>query len=300
MKEVFEIRKLFLVINSVLLAILVYIAAGFICSDDTVTRTIPRQICAAEPGKRVCVGEPLLPRECELIVQRNIFGSCESGSAGEKPAGSKKENPLSSLSAQLRLVATVAGDEQVACAVVGNLKSRIQDIYKTGDIVGGAQIERIDRNKLVLSYEEQREVLNLRISQEEPRPARKKEGRAAAESRKGVDCGNVVCSGERGVNQKVYVTNTGGMQTFLKKMKAAPYIVNGKGEGLCITGLDDLSMAGFFGFKDGDVIQKVNGQVLTDKQKAFQVLKKARSQSSLDFEVLRDKEELDLSFDINR
>jgi len=57
-------------------------------------------------------------------------------------------------------------------------------------------------------------------------------------------------------------------------------------------------MAGYFGFENGDVIQTINGQMLTDKQKAFQVLKKARSQSSLNFELLRNQHKMDLSFDL--
>ena len=81
-------------------------------------------------------------------------------------------------------------------------------------------------------------------------------------------------------------------------MKVAPYIINGQQEGLCITGLDDLSIARYFGFENGDVIQTINGQVLTDKKKAFQVLKKARSQSSLNFQLLRNDQKRDLSFEI--
>ncbi len=57
-------------------------------------------------------------------------------------------------------------------------------------------------------------------------------------------------------------------------------------------------MAGNFGFENGDVIQTINGQLLTNKRKAFQVLKKARSQSSLNFQLLRNKQKMDLSFEI--
>ena len=93
---------------------------------------------------------------------------------------------------------------------------------------------------------------------------------------------------------------TEGLETFLENMEVTPYIVNGKGEGLCITGLDDLNMSGNFGFENGDVIQTINGQMLTNKQQAFQVLKKAQSQSSLNFQLLRNQHKLDLSFEIKR
>jgi type II secretory pathway component PulC len=90
------------------------------------------------------------------------------------------------------------------------------------------------------------------------------------------------------------------MEAFLEKMEVIPYVEDGEEKGLCIAGLDNLNMAGYFGFENGDVIQTINGQILTSKQKAFQVLKKARSQSSLNFQLLRNQHKLDLSFEINR
>ena len=79
------------------------------------------------------------------------------------------------------------------------------------------------------------------------------------------------------------------MKAFLEKMEVTPYIEDGEEKGLCIAGLDDLNITGYFGFENGDVIQTINGQMLTGKQKAFQVLKKARSQSSLNFQLLRNQ-----------
>ncbi len=108
----------------------------------------------------------------------------------------------------------------------------------------------------------------------------------------------VVSPLERGIEGRAFVTQVPPIEVFLEKMEVAPYIINGQQEGLSITGLDDLSMAGYFGFKNGDVIQNVNGQVLTDKQKAFQVLMKARSQSSLNVQLLRNQTKKDLSFEI--
>ena len=103
---------------------------------------------------------------------------------------------------------------------------------------------------------------------------------------------------ERDMNKKACVAQAQGMEAFLEKIEAAPYVINGVEKGLRITGLDDLSPIGYFGFENDDVIQALNGQILNDKQKAFQVLKKARSQSSLHFQILRDQQKMDLSFRI--
>jgi hypothetical protein len=103
---------------------------------------------------------------------------------------------------------------------------------------------------------------------------------------------------EKDINQKTYIKQLRRIEAFLENLKIAPYIINGQQEGLSITGLDDSNLVGNFGFENGDVIQTVNGQILTNKQKAFQVLMKARSQSSLKFQLLRNKQKRDISFDI--
>jgi type II secretory pathway component PulC len=198
------------------------------------------------------------------------------------------------------LRATIAGDDQVAYAVIENLKSKVQDIYKTGDIIDVAQIERINRNKIVLLCGEQSEVLNLCISHGNLNPVEKNEEPVMAEKQNTAPYIKAISSAKQALNPKAYISKVQGMEAFLEKMEVNPYIENGEEKGLCITGLDDLSMVGYFGFENGDVIQTINGQMLTGKQKAFQVLKKARSQSSLNFQLLRNQHKLDLSFEIKR
>ncbi len=81
-----------------------------------------------------------------------------------------------------------------------------------------------------------------------------------------------------------------------RKATIEPYVKNDRIEGLRITGLDKIPMAELFGLQDGDVIRKVNGQQLTSKQKAFQVLMKARTQPKVDIELLRNGKSKGLSF----
>jgi len=242
----------------------------------------------------------LPPGNHRMIVERNIFGSLGLSTAKENLQRENKDDPISFIRTQFRLRATIAGDDQVTCAVIENLKSKAQGIYKTGDIIEGARIERIDRNKIILLCEEQSEVLNLCISHESLDPVEKNEEPVMAEKQNTAPYIKAISSAKQALNPKAYISKVQGMGAFLEKMEVNPYIENGEEKGLCITGLDDLSMVGYFGFENGDVIQSINGQMLTGKQKAFQVLKKARSQSSLNFQLLRNQHKLDLSFEIKR
>ena len=129
-------------------------------------------------------------------------------------------------------------------------------------------------------------------------PVDQNEEPVMAQRQNAVESVNVISPVERDINKKTYIRQVRKLETFLENLKVAAYIINGQQEGLSIMGLDDSNMAGNFGFKNGDVIQTVNGQVLTNKQKAFQVLKKARSQSSLNFQLLRNKQKIDISFEV--
>lgn len=299
MKGILEIRKLFWLINAVLIAILVYIIVGFIPGDYTGKSTFAKPIPIKEKVEITPCENPLLPGNYKIILERNIFGPSGLSPAKENPRREKNQAPISILKSQFRLCATVAGEDQVACAVIENLKSKMQDIYKTGDIIGGAQIERIERNKVVVLYREQHEVLNLYIMCKALEPVDKNEEPAIAQKQNATESVKVVSPFERGVDKRAFVTQVPGIEVFLEKIEVAPYIINGQQEGLSITGLDDLSLAGYFGLENGDVIQNVNRQVLTDKQKAFQVLKKARSQSSLSVQLLRNQQKVEFSFEIN-
>ena len=86
---------------------------------------------------------------------------------------------------------------------------------------------------------------------------------------------------------------------FDEIMKTAifePYIVNDQSEGLKIDGLENTLITGFLGLQNGDIIQTVNGQKFSNKQKAFQVLKKARTQSHIDIQLMRDNQPKTLTF----
>jgi type II secretion system protein C len=300
MKVHLEIRKLFWLINSVLIAILVYIVVGFILANNAGKSTFAYPIPRQEKVEIIPSKSPLLPVEHKIIIERNIFGSSGLSAAKKNQLRKNNDAPISVIKAQFRLCATVAGDKQIACAVIEDLKSKVQVIYKRGEIIEGARIERIDRNKIVLFYGGQLEVLNLHVAREVLAPIEKDEEPVMAQKQDATELVDDILPYERGINKRAFTKQVPAIKVFLEKIEVAPYIINGQQEGLSITGLDDFSMAGYFGFENGDVIQTINGQMLTGKQKAFQVLKKARSQSSLNFQLLRNQHKLDLSFEIKR
>ena len=287
-----------MITNIVLLVILGYIVSGFIFGDDSGQSDIVEPISTTDGEKNALSEDPVEADNPDIIIERNIFGSSGWSSAKQNPEQKTKENSISVLKAQLRLLATVAGDEEVACAVIENVKTKIQDLYKTGDIIGGVQIGRIERNKIVLINEGQREVLHLYVTDGISDRLEKSTEPVIAQKPDAAEAVNVISPTEREINKKAFLARVGGMEAIIKTVEIAPYLEDGQEKGVRITGLEGLSMARFVGFENGDVIQNINGSTVTNRRKAFQILRKARSQSSIDIQLLRGQQEKKLSFGI--
>lgn len=182
--------------------------------------------------------------------------------------------------------------------MIENVKTKIQDLYRIGDIIEGTRIERIDRNTIVLINEGQREVLNLYVTDGISDRIEKSIEPVIAQKPDAAEAVNVISPTEREINTKAFLARVGGMEAIMKTVEVAPYLEDGQEKGVRITGLEGLSMARFVGFENGDIIQNINGSTVTNRRKAFQILRKARSQSSIDIQLLRGQQEKKLSFGI--
>ena len=87
------------------------------------------------------------------------------------------------------------------------------------------------------------------------------------------------------------------LEAILKKAVIEPYQINGKIEGLRITGLDKISVARDLLLKSGDIIRAVNGHPLNSKRQAYKIFMKARTKSIMTVDLLRDGEVQALLFD---
>ncbi len=296
MKSVLKIPRILWIFNIVLLVILGYIIAGFILGSDGGQSAIEEPISTTDAETVALSKDPKQADNPDIIIKRNIFGSSGWNSAKENPGQETKENSVSVLRVRFRLLATVAGDEEVACAVIENVKTKIQDLYKTGDIIEGARIERIDRNRIVLFNGGQHEVLNLYVVDRIPDRIEKSAETVIAQKSDVSEVVNIISPTEREINKKTFLARVGGMEAILKKVEVAPYLEDGQEKGVRITGLEDFSMARYVGFQNGDVIQNINGSTVTNRRKAFQILRKVRSQSSINIQLLRNQQQKQLSF----
>jgi type II secretion system protein C len=235
-------------------------------------------------------------KDYSALIAQNIFGVTDVSDIEEKISETNKVNDVPIIAEEelnLELIGTVCGNTVVSRAIIRHTKSKKLGMYKKGQNINGARIESIEENAVILLHNGQRKMLTL--------------------SRVGGNNNNtrllsssVIDKTSRGVNPVLPTEESLGdnpikivlIETILKKAAIEPYVVDGQVEGLKITDLDEIPMAKAFGLKEGDVIQRVNGHRLINKQQAYQVFKKARSEVSMDLELLSDGQTSELSFNL--
>ncbi len=227
------------------------------------------------------------------IVKRNIFGGTDS-SYMKDSQGNRTGNIISSAEEELglELVGTICGNTEVSRAIIKDTKKKLLGLYKTGQNIADANIKSIEENAVILLHDGQRKTLTLKRGGEQNRID------TQTPSSKTTDQTSKTTKVVLPVTQTptVLPTKIKHIAAILSKAAFEPYTVNYQVEGLKITSLEKIPIAKTLGLKNGDVIRQVNGNRLTSKQKALQVFKKAKSQTVINLELLRNGETKELSF----
>jgi len=229
------------------------------------------------------------------IVSQNIFGDASYSSDVNKALlGDDTGRSVRSAEEELglALVGTVAGSPAVSRAVIKDIRTNMLNLYKTGQTVAGAHVESIEKNEVILLHNGQRKKLTLKAAAKEggnhtQAPLSRTVGQTAVVTKPSLQLNQAPAQVPAKIEQ---------VESMLGKAVVEPYVVKDQVEGIRITGLEGISVAKDLGLKNGDIIRVVNGQQVTSKQMAYQIFRKARTQTTMDIELLRGNEPQRLSF----
>jgi type II secretory pathway component PulC len=287
------IRKVLFISKLALALVLGYLVVRTLVPEHTEKSSTP---ASARGGSASYVnqatGSPdLSPKDYSEIIKSNPFDSSGQIAGSGKWTSTAYQQSVSE-ELGLALSGTVSGSPEVARAIIKDLKTGALDLYKIDQTVGDARIESIEENAVVLVCDGQRTVLKLNIAQ-----SGSNNNTQLSPSQTANEMSNVAKAdlSTKKANTNIQTT-IGYVEAVLNNAAIEPYFVDGQVEGLQITGLENLSIAKNLGLKNRDVIRSVNGHRLTNKQKAYQVFKKAKSQPAIDIELLRDNSIKKLSF----
>jgi len=303
MRYIKRLHKLLWAVNLALVVVLVLVAAVYVApgpSPDEASGTD-----APDAGSATADGANRRdngPEDPKLILARDIFGTGQN----EQQALSRQAEARKAVQAQaeaerelpFRLLGTVASDQGASYAVLEDLGTKTQDLYRVGDAIGQAHIDRIEQNRVVVVNMGVRQVLDLVItgSSSKPGKAVRKEAPPVEKARP-ESVVRVAANGQREINTRASASNVGQVaRSFLSKMKLSPLPASGQAAGLRVSGLGDSTMAALVGLRDGDVIQSINGHSVPNRRKATQVLKKARQLGSARLQLLRGQQQKSLAF----
>jgi type II secretion system protein C len=294
------IRKAFFVTKLALVLILGYMVVRITLLPERIEKTLAP--ASALGTYRIETTETTGAPDLSLtdytqIVERNPFGTSgkitNSHEQTLTPNSFDFARPVPE-DLGIALFGTVSGTPEVARAIIKDRKTGAFDLYKIGQIVKDARIESIDMDMVILLHNGQRKI--LRFDTEKTGNNNNNNTRALfSQAAQKTDNITGTDSLPRDAGPAIQTT-IGFVETILKKAVIKPYIVNGRTEGLKITGLENIKAAEGLGLKNGDIIHTVNGHRLTGKQKAYQVFKKARSRPDISFELSRDGKTKKLSF----
>ncbi len=284
------LRKKILIGNITLVLVLGFVVLKNLFRDSPITQELRPQSAGAnpvEPAVEPSAGQP--DNQNTPIRPINLFKTAEGG--GQSPPA---EPVIASVGEDLglELCGTIAGSPRIAQAVIRDLGKKTTDIYRVDDQVADARILSIDRNQVVLLRGNQRFLLKTRASYASEGKKTPADGSAEDASSQPATTPVVTSSVpvDLGPSSKAQA-----FEKVLNVAKIEPFIENGETKGLRIDGIEDEPIAQFLGLKNGDVITMINGQMLTDKQKAFQVYKKVRTQPQMEMELIRDNKTKQIS-----
>jgi type II secretory pathway component PulC len=199
----------------------------------------------------------------------------------------KKENPPAARGPELELLGTAVGNTKDPIAFIKDLTTGKQGIRRIGSVIGDARIIEITFGEVILDVKGKRE--SLRLSKRALSWAKAEEETGAIIS---MSAGEVIVS-RKGIRDEMdTIMNT------LPQLRVKPYYEAGGVSGLMIEGVARDSIIAAAGIKNKDVVRAVNNQKIDSYQKALQVLYKAKGQSEINIDLLRDGQAANLCYRI--
>jgi type II secretion system protein C len=217
----------------------------------------------------------------------NIFSGPSTSSAQLSTSSDLNHNsPQQFPFADLILSGTICGSAEIARAIITDPAHNLTELFKLGDQIAGATLTQINRTSVTLTHLGKN--FSLSLSHTSP---------ASSTNNAGPDpktpAGKPLISVSR---PKTSSMQSRIIEDFLANTNIQPVIVNDSPQGLRISQLDKTTTGRLLGLKDNDIIQTINGQKMTSKQKAFQVFQKAKAHKILNIHLLRNNKPETLTF----
>lgn len=256
--------------------------ASFLIADITVLLVADRLELPALPADGALAlkaSAPLPPRPRVLltsVLESGVFGRSADQAGRFSTIGSEGRR-LQFEPLNVRLVGTIVSDPPHSFAVLEDLATKEQTLYRLHDrIQGTARIVKIERNKIDIARGRYHET--LQISLEEPvayKPAEPLAGIVPA------GAGRLV------LDRRELASGFENLANLMTQARVSPHVTNGKPEGFLIRDIVPGSLFARVGLRNNDVLRRINGVEVKDPETLFKIFLALKDETSIALDILR-------------
>lgn len=258
----------------------------------------------AHPGYDQATGSPLLAsyspiQAMEEVRSSGLFVLPTAPQGGLK--NSDGRNPVSTpvraslgLAARLRVIGVVVGDQRGMFAIVEDLSSKHQTLYRVHDqVLDLGEISEIRRNGILIRQGNQEELLELALSETPSLPSASSGTVAAA-----VQIPPTVVPLRKVIDRREVELAMSDLSKLLSQARAVPHMVNGTVNGFRLDYIAPTSFYEKIGIQTGDVLQRVNGVDIRDPSTMLNLLQQLKNEQVVKLDVLRSNQRSTITYEL--
>ncbi len=237
----------------------------------------------------------VLGPDTQAIFRRNLFGS-ETGAVSDEPTAAAQAAPLNIL---LRGTADIEG---TGFGVFQHAETGQQDIFAVGEkIFDGPELVTVFARSAVILLNGKHKTIELSDAPARGRRTATAPSRVKAESTASAKAGSGVRKtgdGQFLVDRREVDHAIANLNEVVTQARAVPYMKDGKNTGFRVFAIRPGSIFEQIGLKNGDVVQRINDQQLSDPAKAAGLLDVIQSADTLRIDILRANKPSTMSYRI--
>ncbi len=284
-----SVKKSFILLNLLLLTGAVYYGVEIFYKLVESNMVIPRVMEKSDAPRLVQNQRAVSPyAHYKPIVERDLFRTEKVIAPETDPIEVEALKPTE---LNLKLWGTVAGDTgSSAFAVIEEVKTRKQSLYRAGDTIQNATVKAILREKVILSVNGKDEILEMSEALANRGPTK---GQAAGQAARRPPARNSITLERAFVNDAIQ--NIGSL---LGQVRIRPHFEKGKPAGLSMTGIQANSIFSKMGLKSGDVLTGVEGKKIQSVNDVIGLYEKLKSSSNVNLAIKRRNQQQTITYRI--
>ena len=220
-----------------------------------------------------------------VIEKKNLFGEAKLSQKGPE-----KHSPA----AGFKLKGTVILDSGKGYAILENLSSGVQELYKLGDRVESSTLAQIEWENVILDGSEGEKILTMANSTSVNTAGEQKNGKEKEKKRAILQ----TVEDKRIISRSLVQGTIADANQILTQVRVKPYLVSGISEGYWVGNIKPGSIIEQMGFENGDIVKRVNGHVLDSPEKIFQAYQEIQKTGTVFVDVERNNQIRTLEYEI--